>query len=278
MKNPTYSRGVYAPFDATAIPLSNRSFFFGDAVYDVIIGRNKKLYQFDKHMLRIRQNANAVGLKISENDEEILNIFSELCELTNACEFMLYIQYSGVSNKRVHTRPETAAELTMILTESFVSNKMTKISATSFSDMRYGYCNIKTTNLLPSVLSMNKAKDNSADIAFFVRDNKITEASSANIFLLKNGEFVTPTVNDGILKGITRDNLISFCNSENIKVNERSVYFDELFDADAVWITSTTRIMQLCTTLDEKRISKKAPDVLEVLFSKLYNDYLEKTE
>ena len=91
MKNPVYYNGVICPFENAAIPLTDRSIFFADAVYDVMIGRGKSVYQFNEHMRRLRGNCERIGLDLAYSDEEIIDIINELAELCPACDFMLYI-------------------------------------------------------------------------------------------------------------------------------------------------------------------------------------------
>ena len=78
MKNPVYYNGVICPFENASIPLTDRSIFFGDAVYDVMIGRGKKVYQFDEHMRRLRGNCDKIGIDLPYKDEKIADILSEL--------------------------------------------------------------------------------------------------------------------------------------------------------------------------------------------------------
>ena len=278
MKNPVYYNGVICPFENASIPLTDRSIFFADAVYDVMIGRNKAPYQFKRHISRFRDNCDRIGLDIPQSDEEISDIIKELISLSPYREFYVYIQASGNSEKRAHKRDTATGNLLVMLSEISVPKEPKAVDAVFFPDMRYEYCAVKTTNLLPSVLSVMNAAEAGADIAIFHRGKVVTEASYANVFIVRNNKLLTPPLSKHLLPGITRENIISAASRLGIKCAEDELTKDDVLTADAVILTSTTKLIQLCSRIDGIPISQSGSDIARSIFNILYGDFLGFTE
>jgi D-alanine transaminase len=114
------------------------------------------------------------------------------------------------------------------------------VDAVSFEDLRFGYCNVKTLNLMPNVLAAQNAADNGGQEAVFVRDGYVTESAHSNIHILKDGVLITHPADNHILPGIARKHLIAMCGSLGIPVEERLYTLGDLMDADEVLISASS--------------------------------------
>ena len=274
MSDYAYYNGVYTPYDSAVIPLSDRSIFFGDAVYDVMIGRNGKVYQLHEHLKRLRLNAERISLNMCESDEDIREIIDVLIAESKHREFIIYVQLSGHSERRIHKNDTAKYNLLITLTSATHPWAPAVIQAITLQDKRYDYCDVKTTNLLPAILSLRESERCGADIAIFHRNRIITECSHANIAILARGEIITPPLNSSILPGITRRNMISVCERIGISVCERNITLDDLCSADSVWVTSTTHFLRVCSHVDHMPIKKFKSDLTKEIFDLLYYDFL----
>lgn len=272
MNEYAYYNGVFTPYDAAAIPLSDRSIFFSDAVYDVVVGRGKKLYQLDEHLERISVNARMIGLEGMPEKSKIQEAAEELLELSEADEFMLYIQLSSDAARRAHAREARPLNLLMTVTECELPRALSEIRAISLPDMRHRFCDVKTTSLLPAVLSVEEAKRRGADIAIFHRESTVTECSYANVSILKDGSLITHPFDKDILPGITQINLESVVRKLGIRNESRAFTLDELRGADAVLISSTTKLIKLCAELDGAPLEVKDRNTVASLFDELKGD------
>ena len=272
-----YYNGVFTPYSATVIPLSDRSIFFGDAVYDVIVGRGKKPYQFEEHLKRLYRNADKIGLENLPDKSVLEDVANELLEMCSPDTFMLYIQLSADAQKRTHSREDNQVNLLLTVTECEVASELREINAITLPDMRHRYCDIKTTALLPAVLSVEEAKRQGADIAIFKRENTVTECSYANVSIIKNGEVITHPYSSDILPGITQINLERACKRLGIAHSSRAFSVEEMYDADAVMITSTTKLIKLCTKIDGSILEVKNRATVQRLFDELRVDFISKT-
>lgn len=272
-----YYNGVIAPYDATVITLGDRAVFFGDAVYDVMLGRGGKVYQTKEHLARLRSGAEHLGINPRESDEAIGEIIETLIKESELDEYTVYLQISGYCKRREHKSGNEPANLLITLTETVTSDELREISAVTLSDLRYGYCNIKTVNLLPAVISVNTAYENGAETAIFHKGGKVTECSSANISILSGGKLITHPLDSEILPGIMRANLLCAAQDMGIEIVERAFTVDELMRSDAALITSTTRFLKLCTKVDGILLPREAEATAKELFRRLYINYIEQT-
>ena len=277
MNDYAYYNGVYTPYDSACIPISDRSIFFSDAIYDVIIGRGKIPYQLDEHLERLYLNAKRIGFENLPGKDEIKSIIDTLLYEASADEFLLYVQLSTNNERRHHERGESAVNLFITVTECKIPTELGEISAITLPDMRHGFCETKTTNLLPAVLSVEEAKRRGADIAIFHKSGTVTECSYANVCIIKSGTLITHPFDSDILPGITQSNLISAAKNLGIKHVNRAFTLDELKDADAVMITSTTKLIKLCTAVDGIQIEPKVYDIASLLFNELRSDFCKCT-
>lgn len=271
-----YYNGIITPYDACSIPLSDRSIFFGDSVYDVILGRNKTPYQPEEHLERLYANAASIGL-ILPSDDEVREAIETLIRESGATDFMLYIQLSGYGYRRTHARRDNRSNLLITLTETHIPEKLCYVKAITESDSRHAYCNVKTTDLLPAVLSATGAEARGADVSIFVKDGYVTECSAANISLLKDRLLITHPLDSSILPGICERNLIDICHGLGIGHEVRPFGEDELFLADAVLVTSTTKLIRQCNEINGMELVMNYAELTNTIFSLMWKDLADKT-
>ena len=107
-------------------------------------------------------------------------------------------------------------------------------------DLRWGRCSIKSLNLLPNVLAKQEASQASAFEAILIKDGIVTEGTSSNVVLVKNGNLVTPALSDHLLAGVTRQAIIELAKKDGLVVEERTVKEMELKEADEIFLIGTT--------------------------------------
>ena len=111
-----YYNGVYTPYDDTVIPLSDRSFYFADAVYEVMLGRCGKVHNLALHLQRLESNAKSIGIEYTLSEDGILTILDTLISLAEPDTYVVYIQLSGNSQRRAHIRSSGRSNLLITLT------------------------------------------------------------------------------------------------------------------------------------------------------------------
>ena len=133
--------------------------------------------------------------------------------------------------------------------------------------------NIKSLNLLGSVLAAEYAASFACDEAVFVRDGVVTECAHSNISRLKDGRLITHPDSPYILPGIAKKRLLSVASDLGLVVSEIPFSKGELFSADEVLVTSTTKICLSACEIDGVAVGGKDEKTLTKLQQKLFSEY-----
>ena len=139
-------------------------------------------------------------------------------------------------------------------------------------DHRFNLCNIKTLNLIPSVLANQRAAERGCDEAVLHRGSRVTECAHSNISILKDGVLRTAPTDELILPGITRKHLLALAKEHGIPTLEEPFSMVELMNADEVIVTSSSALCMKVETIDGIPVGGKDPHRLKVL----QDAYLEK--
>ena len=256
----------FFPIEEIKISPFDRGFLFGDAVYEVIPVYKKKLFLIDEHLSRLVRSLEETKIPKPQKWDQLKEIFTELIYLNQFSNQSIYLQISrGVEIKRSHI-PSKKLEPTLFITSSslppnpYRKNKDRRgIKASLLEDKRWKRCDIKSVNLLPNVLALNKAHSSGFEDVIFYEGDEVTEGASSNIFLLFGKEVISPPQSNKILSGITRNYIISLLERLGLNFTEKIVKIDDLFEADEVWLTSSTREVQPVSEIDGKELTLSDP-------------------
>lgn len=246
-----YFNGEFCSADKIRIPLGDRALWFGDGVYDAAIGRNGKIYMPSEHIDRFFSNAERLSISLPVCKEELRIILYTLAEKADKCGFFIYFQATRTSACRSHAYPDDASSNLLVTVREHIPPKPdTALKLITLPDNRYKLCHIKTLNLLPAVLASRKATECSADEAVFVRDGFVTECAHSNIHAIINGALVTHPTNEYILPGTARAALIELAKEKRVPVVERPFTLSELYSADEVLVTSSSKLCLCAAEID----------------------------
>jgi branched-chain amino acid aminotransferase len=116
----------------------------------------------------------------------------------------------------------------------------------------------KTGSHLSNVLAMQHARALGAYEALRLdREGRITEAASANVFVVRGSELLTPPLASGILEGVTRRRVLEIAREEGIAVREAELWPGEFIAADEAFITSTTRELVPVVAVFEGEVERR---------------------
>ena len=219
-------------------PLS-RAYTFSDSVYEVVPFHNSVPIAYKNHINRLKYSANALSIKIDL--DEISNEINKLISLCTSTSGYVYYQVTrGQDLIRTHIYSnDLELETFGYVTSHTFKTKFLKVMVCK--DLRWGRCDIKSTSLLGNILTMNEAKEQGCDEVIMHNENILTEAGASNLFFVKDGDICTPALSNNILPGITRQILIDTMSDLDIKVYEADFTIDDLKNATAAWLTSSTK-------------------------------------
>lgn len=273
-----YLNGTFLPLEDAAVPVMDRGFLFGDGVYEVIPVYGGKLFRLAHHLQRLRNSLQAIRIDNPLTESGWETMLTELVSRNVAPDQAVYLQVTrGVAAKRDHAFPaDTRPTLFAMSTPMAASDDIDSIAgatAITLPDIRWKLCNIKAITLLPNVMLRQQALDAGAVEAILINDGYAIEGAASNIFIVKNGLLITPPNGPALLPGITRDLIIELAARHAIPFREADITEAELFGADEIWLTSSTREMSPVTLLDDTIISAGKPGPLWKHMISLYQDY-----
>lgn len=277
MKNLGYYNGKTGLINELTVPMTDRAFYFGDGVYDAVMCRNNIPYLLWEHIDRLYKNCQTLGIVPPMCKNELSLTIKELVSKVEGEEKFVYFHISRGSGIRNHSYTKTEGNLCIMIKPQTLDNVYEKMDTVLCADIRYELCNIKTLNLLPSVLTAQTATDNGCEEAILHRDGIVTECSHSNVSILKNGTLITAPCDRFILPGVTRAHLIQAAKENGIDVCERKYTTNELFDADEIIVTSSSKMARGVKTIDKKAVGGKDESTLAILRDTLYASYLNET-
>lgn len=279
MENLGYYNGEYDLIENMRIPMNDRVCYFGDGVYDATYSRNHKIFALDEHIDRFYNSAGLLGINIPHTKMELKTLLKELVMEVDAGEQFVYWQVTRGTAMRNHAFPsgEIKANIWIILKPLNIKDMSVKIKLITLEDTRFLHCNIKTLNLLPSVIAAQKTEEAGCQEAVFHRGDRVTECAHSNVSIIKDGIFKTAPTDNLILPGIARAHIIRMCEKFDIPVDETPFTLKELMEADEVIVTSSGQFCMTACEIDGKPVGGKAQGLVKKLQEALLNEFLEET-
>ena len=273
-----YLNGTFLPLEDASVPVMDRGFLFGDGVYEVIPVYAGRLFRLAHHLQRLRNSLQAVHIDNPLADSDWENVLTELVSRNATPDQAVYLQVTrGVAAKRDHAFPtDTQPTLFAMSTPMAASADIDSIAgaiAITLPDVRWKLCNIKAITLLPNVMLRQQAVDAGAVEAILIKDGYAIEGAASNVFIVKNGLLITPPNGPALLPGITRDLIIELAANHAMPFREADITEAELFAADEIWLSSSTREISPVTLLDDTAISAGKPGPLWKRMITLYQQY-----
>ncbi|MDR7072335.1 D-amino-acid transaminase [Fictibacillus barbaricus] len=223
----------------------DRGYLFGDGIYEVVFVYDSKPFAFDEHFDRFVQSANKLELALPYDIPTFKHLTDELIKKNNVQNGMVYIQMTRGVAPRNHLYERNMQSVVTgyaksVTLESIAQSHANGIQTYLTEDIRWLRCDIKSLNLLGNVMAKRKAADYDCQEAIQHREGMVTEGSSSNVFIVKNGTLQTHPASNLILNGITRQIVLQVAKELQIPILEEAFLIDDLLGADEVFITSTT--------------------------------------
>ena len=266
MPNMAFVNGRIMPLSQAYVSVEDRGFQFGDAVYEVVRSYDRKLFEPELHLARLDSSAKAISLDLVYSATRwhvILNKINETCRYRNA---KIYIQITRGAAPRNHSFPARSKPTVVINARMMIPLPerlyQKGASVITVPDIRWGRCDIKTTNLLPNVIARQESKKQGFHEALFVRDGIVTEGTSSNVFALIDGRLRTPGVGSSILSGITRSCVLMLAKESGIPADEEDLPLERLLLAKEVFLTGTTVEILPVVRIDGEPVRDGKPGLL----------------
>ena len=191
MKTLGYYNGKFGELEDMSIPMNDRVCWFGDGVYDAGPSRNYKIFAMDEHVDRFFNSAGLLDIKMPMSKEELKALLQEMVDKMDTGNLFVYYQATRGTGIRNHAYTKGPANLWIMLKPAEISDGKEPIKLITCEDTRFLHCNIKTLNLIPSVVATQKAQDAGCQEAVYTLDDlfkaeEVIVSSSSNLCLYAN--------------------------------------------------------------------------------------------
>ena len=280
MKDLGYYNGKYDRIENMYVPMNDRACFFGDGIFEVAYARNHKIYALSEHLDRMYDSAAMLGYNMPIRKDEFASLLYELSSKVDSPDQLIYWQVSRGTEMRSHApQSELTANIWVTIREKIMMPPYESAKLITVPDTRFFHCNMKTLNLLPTVMASIAAKDAGADEAIFHRDGMVTECAHSNLCIIrKDGAVQTAPADKLILPGVTRAHMIKACAELGIPCIEENFTLEEMMNAAEVVIVTSGAQFRPVKEIDGQSVGGGAPDLVAALQEKLYGNFLEETE
>ena len=262
--------GSLKQLDKISVSPMSRAFLFSDSIYEVIPFHKSEFIGFQSHIERLQRSATMLDINIDINlCAEEINLLKERSQFLSG---YIYYQVSrGIDEKRSHIFSGGTPETFGFAEPHKFQQSAIKVKLVP--DIRWGRCDIKSTSLLGNTMQMNSAEKDGCSEVIMHRDNTLTEGGASNIFLVLDDVIKTPSLDQNILPGITRDLVINMIDELDLKVIETECFVEDLKIANSIWFTSSTKGIVEVESISNLHTSIKKD---HPIFSKVSESYIQK--
>ena len=275
-----YLNGEYMPLEQARISPMDRGFLFGDGIYEVVPSYEGKMVGFGPHISRMQDGLAAIEIKLGWSEDQWRDVCTNLLEKNGNGNLGIYLHVTrGADTKRHHAYPvgiePTVFGYAFDIPAPPVPDRdqIHPYTCSTGHDMRWHRCNIKSISLLGNVMHFQQSHiKGDGEILLYNTDNELTECGACNAYIVKDGVISTPVLDNQILPGITRQLLLKILKADgSIPLEERTITMDEVWDADEVWISSSSKEVVPVIKLDGKPVGDGKPGPVWEKAAKLYS-------
>jgi D-alanine transaminase len=278
MSRTVYLNGAYVPEEDAKISIFDRGFLMADGVYEVTSVIDGKLIDFDGHTTRLDRSLRELDMENPISRDDLLEAHRELVRLNAIDEGLVYLQITrGAPNDRdfVFPDPDETPQTIVMFTQNkpgLAENPTAKkgIKIISIEDIRWRRRDIKTVQLLYPSMGKMMAKKQGADDAWMVEDGAVTEGTSNNAYIVKDGKIITRALSNDILHGITRAAVLRFAQEAQMEVIERDFTIAEAQEADEAFITSASTFVMPVVEIDSQPLGTGTPGPMVTRLREIY--------
>ena len=276
--------GKFIPTEKAKVPITTHAIHYGTSIFEGIRAywneENLFVFRLDEHVKRFRNSGRFYNISLNFSDEEIINAIIGICKKNKIRESCYIRPFYFVGNYGINLHvtdkaPTNVAIFTFPFGDLFNKNGISAgvVSWRKFSDMSTPTQAKMGGNYLNSIIATQEAKRNGVDEAILLDHNgNVSEAPGENIFIVRNGQLLTPSLASSALEGITRDAIIKIAKDLDIDVMEKEISRSELGMSDEIFLTGTAAEITPITVMDGKKIGNGKSGIITRKMMEEYND------
>jgi len=253
-----YVNDVLTPLADARVPVLDRGFLFGDSLFEVMKISRGRAIQADEHIERLLRAARKMRFTGLPDRNVFLSRIASVIGASELDTGYVYLQLTrGVGPRRSRVSSTRPTVVIFVDDSPGPDTDLVKNGgrAVTVPDDRALFGEFKTTSAMPRIVSELTAVDKGCYEAIYRhKDGRVFEATAANLFIVKCGRLITPVAGRHVLPGVTRDKIMILARDAGIDVKERHISYDELIEADEVFLTGSVKIVVGIVEVDGRAI------------------------
>jgi branched-chain amino acid aminotransferase len=269
------------PQDAT-ISVFDRGFLYGDSVYETLRTSGGRIVELGPHLERLRRSAEGIAFELPFADADVTDaVHQTLAAAANEDDSRIRIIVTrGTGPIALDTRVAESPVMVVIVSPlvlptaaEYKQGIPAVLVREREGSIRPG---LKTGNYLGNILALRRAHELGAEDAIMCNaDGAVAEGATSNLFMVVAGSVHTPSLQTGLLAGITRGVVIQLLRERlGLPTCERTVLPGELRGADELFLTSSVRGIMPVTTLDGAVVGDGTAGPITRRVMLVYGDFL----
>jgi len=276
--------GKYVLTEKAQVPITTHAIHYGTSIFEGIRaywnGKNLFVFRLDDHVKRFRRSGQFYNISLNFSDKVISNAITGICrknEIKKSCYIrpFYFVGDYGINLHVTEKAPTNVGIFSFLFGDLFNKNGISAgvVSWRKFSEKSTPIQAKMGGNYLNSIIATQEAKQNGVDEAILLDHNgNVSEAPGENIFIVRDGQLVTPSLASSALEGITRDAVIKIARDLDIDVVERDIPRMELSMSDEIFLTGTAAEITPIISMDSKKVGNGKPGVITKKMMKEYTD------
>ena len=274
----------YVLTEKAKVPITTHAIHYGTSIFEGIRaywnGKNLHVFRLDEHVKRFRRSGQFYNISLNYSDKVISDAIIGICKKNNikkSCYIrpFYFVGDYGINLHVTEKAPTNVAIFTFPFGDLFNKNGITAgvVSWRKFSDTSTPTQAKMGGNYLNSIIATQEAKRNGFDEAILLDHNgNVSEAPGENIFIVRDGQLLTPSLASSALEGITRDAIIKIAKDLDIDFIERDIVRSELIISDEIFLTGTAAEITPIISMDSKKIGNGKPGDITKKMMQEYTD------
>ena len=272
-----FLNGKFMPIEEAKVPVLDRGFIFGDGIYELVPVYSRAPFRLEGHLARMERSLSEVKIANPYSRAEWTRIIEQVIEKQSFDDQGVYWQITRGVAKRDHAFPKNVQPTVFMMSNPLVNPPREIVEnggkAVTAPDFRWHRCDLKTISLIGNCMLRQLSAEEGAVETILFRDGKLTEASASNAYIVRNGVIATPPKDNLILPGITLDVVLDIVKRGSLPLEVREISQAEVFAADEVWVSSSSKEIVAIVELDGKTIGAGKPGPVFRKAWQLYQDF-----
>lgn len=263
-----YLNNKFVPQEEAVVSVFDHGFLYGDGVYETLRAYRGRVFKLAEHLARLERSASRIQLHLPAGPERLTGLVREALRRNQLSDAYLRITASRGTGE-IGLDPALCKAPTLVIIakpfqpypESIYAEGVSVIVASTRRNLPEALPpQVKSLNFLNNILAKMEATAAGAHEALMLNHRgDITEGTTSNVFVVQEGRLRTPSVECGILDGITRELVLHLASELGIPSEETRLTVEDLMRAEECFLTNTTQEVLSVTRVDGRMVGDGRP-------------------